>query len=105
MTPRRAAHIDRAQKDIVTALQHLGCVVIKTASVGDGFPDLVVVLPDGQVVLVEIKTPPYPECKSDQVKLMLKLLLVSPAYRIWMDPEQAIQAIQAMLERDILFPH
>jgi hypothetical protein len=70
-------------------------VVIKTASVGDGFPDLVVVLPDGQVVLVEIKTPHYPKIKTDQVELMLKL--VSPAYRIWMTPEQAVQAIQTML--------
>lgn len=96
MSPRRAAHIDHAQKDIVAAVQHLGCTVIKTASVGDGFPDLVVVLPDGQVVLVEIKTPGYPECKPDQLILMLKL--VSPAYRIWMTPEQAIQSVQKLIQ-------
>jgi Holliday junction resolvase len=95
MSPRRAAHIDHAQKDIVATLQQLGCVVIKTTAVGDGFPDLVVVLPDGQVVLVEIKTPPYPECKPDQLELMLKL--VSPAYRIWMMPEQAIRAAQKLI--------
>lgn len=39
---RRAAKVDSNQAQIVAALRSIGCTVVVTSSVGNGFPDLVV---------------------------------------------------------------
>jgi hypothetical protein len=53
---RRAAHIDDNQVDIVIALQNAGCTTQSTASLGAGFPDVIVGF-KGVNVLMEIKNP------------------------------------------------
>jgi len=57
--PRRAARIDENQPKIVEHFRKLGCSVVTTHAVGDGFPDLVVGK-FGVNVLVEVKNPEKP---------------------------------------------
>lgn len=52
---RRAARVDANQREIVAALRQCGASVAITSAVGNGFPDLVVALPGGVTMLVEIK--------------------------------------------------
>ena len=71
---RRAAKIDdKIQTAIVKALRDLGCSVVSTAAVGNGFPDLIVgrepvagsakwVRP--RTVLLEVKNPDMPPSKK-----------------------------------------
>lgn len=54
MTARRT---DANQQEIVDALRKAGCRVQCTHAVGRGFPDLVVLTPDGLLVLLEVKMP------------------------------------------------
>ena len=67
--------------------------VIDTHGLGDGFPDIVVVLVNGTLVLFfEVKGERIrPTDLVAEVKFMLKL--VSPAYRIVKTPENAVLAI------------
>jgi hypothetical protein len=59
---RYAARIDRNQPEIVAALRAIGCQVIPTHTVGQGFPDLVVDY-HGRSCLVEVKDPLQPPSK------------------------------------------
>lgn len=52
---RRACAVDAPQPDIVKALRRCGYRVHVTSTAGDGFPDLVLGAPWGQIVLVEVK--------------------------------------------------
>ena len=55
---RRASRTDSNHWAIVKAARKLGCLVHSTAAVGDGFPDIVICLPNRlgrRVVLCEIK--------------------------------------------------
>ena len=52
---RRAARIDAPQPDIVRALRRCGYVVHITSTAGEGYPDLTVGCPWGEIVLIEIK--------------------------------------------------
>lgn len=51
---RRSARVDDNQADIVAALRYVGCSVTSLASVGRGFPDIIVGY-DGKNYLMEIK--------------------------------------------------
>lgn len=57
---RFAARTDSTHKAIVTALRRVGCKVADTARVGQGFPDLVVRVPQWgpacSLILMEVKT-------------------------------------------------
>jgi hypothetical protein len=59
---RYAARADRNQSEIVAALRAVGCKVVPTHAVGQGFPDLVVDL-HGRTALLEIKDPLQPPSK------------------------------------------
>jgi ABC-type uncharacterized transport system ATPase subunit len=71
-------------------------MVIDTHALGDGFPDLVLVLDNGRVLLVELKTKPIPQRMIDEVEFMIKL--VSPAYRMAKDEQALIAAIHELRE-------
>lgn len=68
---RRAAKVDANQKDIVDALRLAGASVVSTASMADGFPDLVVGY-EGANYLIEVKDGGKPPSKqkltADQVE-------------------------------------
>lgn len=51
---RRAARIDDNQREVVRALRAAGAMVVSTASLGGGFPDLAVIH-NGRVHLLEVK--------------------------------------------------
>lgn len=51
---RRRPRTDANHAEIVAALRALGCSVVSTAGVGDGFPDLAVGY-RGETYLVEVK--------------------------------------------------
>lgn len=58
-----ARRADGNQAEIVAALRAVGCKVIPTHTIGQGFPDLVVDY-QGRTVLIEVKDPSKP--KSDR---------------------------------------
>ena len=72
----RAAKVDANQADIVAALRKVGCDVYVASSFGQGFPDLVVLLPGAKgqrrVMLLEVKDGDKPpsarKLTPDQVK-------------------------------------
>lgn len=51
---RRAARRDNNERDIINALVAAGCLV-QSLSQGSGVPDLLVGVPSGRLVLVEVK--------------------------------------------------
>jgi len=62
---RRAAKVDANQAEIVAALRKVGCEVVSTAAIGNGFPDLIVLGPgmnkwERKIYLVEIKNGSLP---------------------------------------------
>lgn len=94
---RQAVHRDKNHKVIVEALRKAGMRVFDTAALGSGFPDVVTVRPDGRVFLVEIKSeskdinPSGASKIKNEVEFMLKL--VQEEYRIFDDPESAVEAM------------
>lgn len=60
---RRAARIDDNQHELVNALRAAGAKVISMASVGGGFPDLLVGW-NGQITLLEVKDGKKPPCEQ-----------------------------------------
>ncbi len=62
---RRAARVDKVQKEIVDGLRRLGCEVQTLAPVGGGVPDLLVGW-RGQNFLLECKTPGIGRLTQDQ---------------------------------------
>jgi len=48
---------DTNQEPIVSALEQVGCAILKLTQVGSGCPDLLVRTPQYDLVLMEIKTP------------------------------------------------
>ena len=54
---RLKARTDKNQAAIVEALRKSGCLVFCLSSVGKGCPDLLVKLPCGQLLLIEVKSP------------------------------------------------
>jgi hypothetical protein len=87
MTAKRR---DSNHQEIRDALRDTGLVTIDTGDVGEGFVDLVVIRRDGRVFLIEVKSDDGRMTK-DEVKFVL--ISANPAYRIFYDAEQAIQAI------------
>lgn len=84
----RAKRVDSNHADIRTKLRKAGFTVHDTSRLGEGFPDLVVVLENGRVALLfEIKTEDGGQFKPDEVSFMLKM--VQPAYRVVTTAEQA----------------
>jgi len=61
---RRAARIDDNQPDVVEGLRAAGCRVQITSALGQGFPDLLVGAPWGELFLVEVKDPAQPPSKQ-----------------------------------------
>jgi hypothetical protein len=61
---RRAARVDDNQPDVVEGLRAAGCRVHVTSMLGQGFPDLLVGAPWGQLFLVEVKDPAQPANKQ-----------------------------------------
>lgn len=59
---RRAARVDDNQWEIVAALRAAGCSVTSLASIGRGFPDIIVGY-DGKNYLMEIKDGSKPPSK------------------------------------------
>jgi hypothetical protein len=50
-----AGRVDRNQNETINALRRAGCLVHSLAQVGNGCPDLLVLAPDGRLLLLEIK--------------------------------------------------
>ena len=89
--PRRAHH-DNNHRIITLAMEAAGCLVYDTASQGEGFPDCVVVAPDGRVFLVEIKAEGGGRLKDSQVEFLIRAV-VGPI-RIFHDPTQAARVVR-----------
>ena len=54
--------VDANQQRIVRALRQIGCEVVSTAAMGDGFPDLLVYrFANDRLVMLEIKNPEQPK--------------------------------------------
>jgi hypothetical protein len=53
----RAARVDANHRAVVAAFEAEGCAVLSLARLGGGAPDLLVSLPGGTLILVEIKNP------------------------------------------------
>lgn len=51
---RRAAKRDDNERDIIKALEAVGCMV-QQLSQGDGVPDLLVGVPSGRLIVIEVK--------------------------------------------------
>jgi len=88
---RRAAHTDTEHANIRQALRAAGFVVIDTSSQGSGFPDLLVVAPDGRVCLMEIKTIENMRAGKLVKEIEFMLKLVNPIYRMTSSIDQAIE--------------
>lgn len=48
---------DKNQSEIFSTLSRLGCEVEECQTIGNGFPDLLVLFPNGTLALVEVKHP------------------------------------------------
>ncbi len=92
--PKRV-HRDANHKIILTALRKAGHRVFDTAALGDGFPDLVVVRPDGTVRLVEIKSDITSGASKITNEVEVMVSLVSETYRIVSSIEQALAALSS----------
>jgi len=88
---RRAARVDRNQKEIVDALRKIGCSVACTHTIGQGFPDIVVGA-HGQNFLVEIKdgllSPSKKELTPDEEKF----------HSLWRGQISIIESVHQALE-------
>ncbi len=97
-TYKKAVHRDANHKIIVQALRKAGMRVFDTAALGEGFPDIVVVRPDGTVRLVEIKSDTADVNASGATKMAnevtVMVSLVSETYRIVDSVEQALAALR-----------
>lgn len=51
---RRAARRDDNERDIINALVNVGCLVQQITQ-GDGVPDLLVGVPSGRLIIIEVK--------------------------------------------------
>lgn len=90
---RNRAHKDKNHESIRLALEAVGCKVYDTAAFGQlipGWPDMVAVQRDGTVLLVEVKSE---KGAPEPTQVLFMIGLVSPAYRIFTDPEQATEAV------------
>ena len=92
---RRAAKVDANQKEIVDALRSAGASVVSTASMADGFPDLVVGF-RGENYLLEVKDGNKPPSKqrltADQEVFFSSWKGSAQVVR---DPQEALAAIGA----------
>lgn len=89
----RAKRVDGNHADIRKSLRAAGFVVHDTARLGEGFPDMVVVLENGRVALLfEIKTEDGGKFKPDEIAFMLKM--VQPAYRVVTTAAQGIEILK-----------
>ena len=91
-TPKQIYCTDRCRIDTATAIRKAGLRVFDTAALGDGFPDLVVVRPDGTVRLVEIKSDITSGASKIANEVEVMVSLVSNTYRIVDNVDQAIDA-------------
>jgi VRR-NUC domain len=55
------ARVDENQPSIVDCLRRCGCLVEVLSRVGRGVPDLLVLTPRGQFILLEVKDPTQPK--------------------------------------------
>lgn len=92
---RRAARKDANHAIIAQALEAAGCTVFDTSMVGPngipGFPDILVLLPDGRLWLCEIKMPDGKFTPDEQSFVMW---FVNDNYRVFTSPEQAAKAVR-----------
>jgi hypothetical protein len=54
---RRQGSLDQNHLGVVLALRAAGCVVVDTASLGQGIPDLWAQSPQGRAIWIEVKRP------------------------------------------------
>lgn len=92
----RAAKTDQSQREVVSVLRQLGYKVVVTSRMGEGFPDLVVILNDGKVLLVEVKSGDGFSFTQDEVEFLVDM--VNPAYRAVLDAEGAVRMIRSIDE-------
>jgi hypothetical protein len=84
---------DINHKAVMDAFKAAGAVVTDTAALGNGFPDLVVVKPDGQVLLVEVKTPENMRAGKIAREVEFMISHVMGSYRLVTTPEQAAEIV------------
>ena len=91
---------DINHKPVADAFRAAGCIVTDTAALGAGFPDLVVVAPDGRVLLVEVKTPENMRAGKIEREVEFMVRHVTDSYRIVATPEQAAAIIRDHFRRN-----
>jgi len=94
--PRQAAKTDTYHAETRDTLRSLGYIVIDTSRMGEGYPDLVAVDPEGKVTLIEVKSKGGTATEAE-VEFMLRM--VNPAYRIAFSVEQAIRIMRERVGR------
>jgi Holliday junction resolvase len=90
----RAHKTDNSQAEIVETLRRLRCVVVDTSGHGEGFPDLVVIYPDGRVLLVECKSLGGVRFTRPELRFMISV--VPESCRVLMDAEQAVCFVESL---------
>jgi hypothetical protein len=91
---RYAARKDTNHNEIAQALKAAGYTVVDASRLGDGFPDLVVIAPNGRVGLFENKVIENMRAGDMKHEILFMLKLVTPVYRIICDVEQAVEAMR-----------
>jgi len=95
---RYAARVDANHRDIVSALEGIGCYVVDCAHVGRGFPDLLVAW-RGKWTLIEVKDgdkkPSARKLTARQVVFHAEAAAKGAPVRVVTDVESAIAAMQA----------
>ncbi len=92
MVQRYAAKKDTSHNEIAQAAKSLGCKVKDTSKFGDGFPDMVIILPNGKVMLVEAKTEGKIDFSQDELRFVIDL--VQPCYRVLTNAEGVVKMVQ-----------
>jgi|WetSurMetagenome_2_1015567.scaffolds.fasta_scaffold383361_2 hypothetical protein len=82
---------DSNQQAIMDALRACGCGCYDTHSVSHGFPDLIVALPSGKVIMVEVKSSVSAKYTPDETQFAQECPAI--VYRI-ITPEQAVEVVR-----------
>jgi hypothetical protein len=92
---------DATHKSVRDGLRAAGLVVVDTASVGGGFPDLLVVNPEsGRVGFMALEVKSFDNIRAGKIEKEIKFMLrlVPEFYRMIEDPEVAVRVMRDMLK-------
>lgn len=87
--PRKAAKKDSNHNRLSSLAKRLGCKIYDTSRMGDGFPDAVLIYPNGRCQLIEFKTQEHWDLKPAEVTFMVRN--ADPTYRIIFNEEEMLR--------------